>query len=299
MKGRIFDIKRFAVHDGPGIRTTVFFKGCPLHCLWCHNPESQSSETDILYRGNLCIQCGRCVAACGEDALSLTAGGLVRDRERCTRCGDCVEACPSGALESVGQTISAEDLVAGIAKDTLFFDQSGGGVTFSGGEPLAQPAFLCEMLDRCGEREIHRAVDTTGYTEPAVLRDVAERTDLFLFDIKLVDSDRHRECTGVPNTRILENLRLLDAMGCRMEIRLPVIPGITDTEANIEGVGERVASLGTSPAVRLLPHHRTALSKCDRFGIPNPLPETPEPSAEEVKQIADKLERYGLVVKTG
>jgi len=170
--GVIFDIARFAIHDGPGIRTSVFLKGCPLSCWWCHNPESQSASVGIFYRARLCIRCGSCIEACPERARSLSPRGVARDRAACNLCGECAVACPSGAVEKVGRTVTAPELMDEIERDTPFFDQSRGGVTFSGGEPLTQPDFLCEMLDRCGKHDIHRAVDTCGFAAPAVLEPI-------------------------------------------------------------------------------------------------------------------------------
>ena len=268
--GTIFDIKRYAVHDGPGIRTTVFFKGCPLRCPWCHNPESQSSSPTVLYRHNLCVACGRCVEACPKGALRLTESGVVRDFALCSGCGSCTEVCPSGAMERVGRRISSEELLAEIERDVPFFDESGGGVTFSGGEPLAQPEFLSEMLALCAEREIHRTVDTCGFADPKILAKIAGKTDLFLFDIKIIDTELHRKVTGQGNGRILENLRWLTDGGCRVEVRIPLIPAMTDGRDNIEAAAALLCSLVNPPTVRLLPFHRTALEKYKRFGMEVP-----------------------------
>ena len=295
--GIIFDIKRFAIHDGPGIRTTVFLKGCPLSCWWCHNPESQSASPDLVHRPQLCARCGTCVEACPEGARALTGEGVERDSSLCQLCGGCVEACPAGATEMVGRRMSVEDLVAEIERDTSFFDESGGGVTFSGGEPLEQTAFLTEVLDRCNERETHTAVDTCGFARPDLLQGVAERTDLFLFDLKCMDSRRHIELTGVGNDLILANLRMLDRMGKRIHIRVPVIPTVTDGQDNFDALGEFAASLETRPAVTLLAHHPTAMEKYSRFAVDKKLPDGVEaPSRERLEEIARGLEQYGLEV---
>jgi pyruvate formate lyase activating enzyme len=295
--GVIFDIKRFALHDGPGIRTTVFLKGCPLSCWWCHNPESRSSKPDITYRASMCIRCGACVDACPDNVRSLIDGSVVRDAARCTLCGTCVEMCPSNAAEIIGRELSADELMERIDKDTPFYDQSGGGVTFSGGEPLAQPGFLEEILERCGDREIHRTVDTCGFAPPDTLRAVAEKTDLFLFDLKLMDPDRHLEFTGVGNDLILDNLRMLAGMGLDIQIRIPVIPDVTDSIKNVEMVGEFVASLPHPPPVRLLKHHPTAMEKYARFNIENRLPgKLPAPYEEKMAALAAALTGYELEV---
>ncbi len=294
--GVVFDIKRFALHDGPGIRTTVFLKGCPLSCWWCHNPEGQSATPDISYLRHLCVRCGACVEACPENARTLS-DGVLRDTARCTVCGTCVEACPSGALEKIGLRLTVEELMREIEKDTPFYDESGGGVTFSGGEPLAQPDFLRDLLDLCGERDIHRAVDTCGFADPNALRSVARQTDLFLFDLKLMDPDRHLEYTGESNVLIVSNLRMLAAMGKEIHIRIPVIPTLTDAEENVEAIGRFVSALPGPPSVTLLQHHRTAMGKYARFHMEKRLPEGLEPPPpEELRQIASRLVDHGLDV---
>ncbi len=241
MKGVIFDIKRFAIHDGPGIRTTVFLKGCPLRCAWCHNPESQRPGVETL---------------AGRDGPT-----------------------------PVGRKVSAAELVREVARDTVFFDESQGGVTFSGGEPLAQPAFLVEALDRCGDLAIHRAVDTSGHAPRDVLLDVARRTDLFLYDVKLMNDARHQALTGVAATPILENLRALCETGVAIRIRVPVIPGITDTDANLAALGAWLRTLPRALPVTLLPYHAAAMDKYRRFGWPVPLPDTREASADELANV--------------
>jgi pyruvate formate lyase activating enzyme len=295
--GVIFDIKRFALHDGPGIRTTVFFKGCPLSCWWCHNPESQPVDPVYLHREHLCVRCGACVDACPENARALFNGGVTRDDALCTTCGTCVEVCPSGAADIVGRRVTSEQLMEDIERDTPFFDQSGGGVTFSGGEPLTQPAFLIDVLDRCRERDIHRVVDTCGFANKDALRSIAERVDLFLFDIKFMDPDLHQKYTGVRNDRILDNLKMLSRMGKSIHIRIPVIPTITDTEGNFEAIGEFVAALPHPAPVRLLPHHSTAMEKYARFDMEKHLPAGVEPpSRHELERIASRLAKYDLEV---
>jgi pyruvate formate lyase activating enzyme len=295
--GIIFDIKRFAIHDGPGIRTTVFLKGCPLSCRWCHNPEGQSAKPGILYRREPCLICGTCVEACEHGARSASGEGVARDPVFCVLCRTCVEVCPSGALEKVGRRTSVEQLMREIEGDTPFFDESGGGVTFSGGEPLMQPRFLEELLARCRERDIHTAVDTCGLAEPQVLRSVAEKTDLVLFDLKVMDIERHVALTGVRNDLILSNLQSLTRTGVAVQIRIPVIPSVTDTADNLAEIGGFVSSLKGPPAITLLPHHPLAMEKYARFDVPNHLAaDTGEPTGEELAEIAAKLTEYGLDV---
>jgi len=295
--GIIFDIKRFAIHDGPGIRTTVFLKGCPLTCWWCHNPESQSAEPDLIYREHLCVHCGACVEACPEEARSLSNGGVTRAATRCTVCGTCAEVCPSGAVEKVGRRVAAEQIMRKIEKDTPFYDQSGGGVTFSGGEPTNQAGFLGDLLDRCGERDIHRVVDTCGFVKESVLRSIAERTDLFLFDLKLIDPNRHIEYTGTGNDLILSNLRMLSERGSQIHVRVPVIPTATDSEENLDAIGRFVSTLPNLPRVTLLGYHPSAMEKYRRFGMEKHLPDgVAAPSQTELEHIATRLAGHGLQV---
>ncbi len=294
--GTIFDIKRFAVHDGPGIRTTVFMKGCPLSCHWCHNPESQAPGPVLLYCGDACIGCGRCVAACSENALSLIDAGVVRDESRCTCCGACAEACPSEALARIGRTVSAGEVVRQLERDRLFFEESDGGATFSGGEPLAQPDFLLEMLSICGRFEIHRTVDTSGYAQEDDLLRVAEETDLFLYDLKLMDPELHRAYAGVGNDTILGNLGVIAGLGVPVEVRVPVVPGITDTHANLAAMGAFLASLPAPPPVTLLPHHGMGMGKFARFGMKCLLPEVERPSSADMGAAAKQLASFGLAV---
>lgn len=295
--GIILDLKRFAIHDGPGIRTTVFLKGCPLSCQWCHNPEGQSAEPDILDRRHVCVRCGACIESCVQGARSASGGDAVRDETICVLCGACVEACPSGALEEVGRQMTVEQLMREIQKDTSFFDESGGGVTFSGGEPLMQPRFLENLLDRCGEREIHTAIDTCGFAEQPVLRSIAVKTDLILYDLKVMDADRHVALTGVRNDLILDNLQVLTGMATAVHVRIPVIPSVTDTSDNLAAIGRFLSSLTNPPPVTLLPHHPMAMAKYPRFDVRKQLPEnTGSPSGEELEEIALKLVEYGLDV---
>lgn len=296
MTGTIFDIKRFSIHDGPGIRTTVFLKGCPLSCAWCHNPESQSAEPAVLYRRELCLSCGLCACMCAQDALSLGDDAVTRDSARCVACGGCAELCPSEATSRVGRDVEADALLQEIVKDRLFFDESGGGVTFSGGEPLSQPEFLKEMLIRCREEGLRSAVDTSGYALPQIMLDVARRTDWVLYDIKLMDPEQHQRFTGVANAVILENLRALSGAGTRLEIRMPVIPGITDTPENLGAAAAFIRSLPHAPAVRLLAHHHAAMSKYRRFGLEQQLGEIEDPTPERMADLAEGLRRAGIVV---
>jgi pyruvate formate lyase activating enzyme len=297
-KGIVFDIRRFSVHDGPGIRTTVFLKGCPLQCAWCHNPESQSAEPELIKRPSRCLRCGACVEACPEDAVRLDFDGPTTDLARCERCGLCVDACFSGARELAGREVSAAQAMAMIERDRPFYDESGGGVTFSGGEPLLQPEFLLELLGSCRKMEICTALDTCGYAPWAVLDRVRGDVDLFLYDLKTLDDDQHRVLTGVSNRLILENLRALSEGGHTIVLRVPLIPGINDEDDNIRRTGALAASLPTPVRVELLPYHRIGVEKYGRVARQYLLPQVQPPSQERLAQVADILKaEFGLRVE--
>lgn len=253
-----FDIKRYALHDGPNIRTTVFFKGCPLRCAWCHNPEGIGSSMQVVTVQERCIGCRECVEGCPEQALSFKDRVIERNASRCTLCLNCVEVCPSLAHEAVGWQAAVETIIGEIEKDLPFYDQSGGGVTFSGGEPLYQSGHLIRLLKRCGELEIHRSVDTSGYAETSALLAVAEYTDLFLYDLKMMDSGLHKKYTGVANDLILLNLQALDKAGASVRVRLPLIGTINDSEENIEAMGRFLSGLSQINDVDLLVYHDLA-----------------------------------------
>ncbi|MBN1858096.1 glycyl-radical enzyme activating protein [Candidatus Bipolaricaulota bacterium] len=270
-QGVLFDIKRFALHDGPGIRTTLFLKGCPLSCVWCHNPESQNREPDLMFWQDRCIGCRACVMVCRERAIVVSDGLARTDRGRCTGCGRCVEACPADARRIVGRRWSIQSLLQEIESDVLFYDQSGGGITLSGGEPLAQTAFAVALLTACRERRIHTAVDTCGHAPWTDVEALAAVTDLFLYDIKLIDAARHRELTGASNAQILNNLGRLDDTGGRIWIRYPLIPGLNDRADDLIALGDLVARLRHVEAIHILPYHRGGLKKHERLGCPSTL----------------------------
>jgi pyruvate formate lyase activating enzyme len=299
ISGSIFDVKRYSLHDGPGIRTTVFLQGCPLSCWWCHNPESQSASASMHYQPESCLGCEACVDTCDEHALTLTSDGIQRDEQLCVTCGECAEACPTESRDLVGRTVSVEDVLFELEKDRLYYDESGGGVTFSGGEPLSQAGFLIELLKACGARDLHRVVDTSGLATTETILKVAAHTDLFLFDLKLMDDQRHRQTTGVSNKVILNNLRALNAEGQAMRVRVPVIPGINDHLQNFSDLADFLAPLNHVRQVDLLRFHASAKEKHSKFGIPWKLNSTPELAPGRMNELAETLHRSDLRVEIG
>ncbi len=296
----IFDVKRYAINDGPGIRLTIFFKGCPLRCRWCHNPESISSRAQKLYSLVRCIGCGACIDACPQQACRLNSDGIATDDASCQSCGICAAACPSRATEISGQLYSQRELLRIIEKEIPFFDQSGGGVTFSGGEPLLHTPLLLDLLAACGERQIHRVVDTSGYGRPEDLLAVAEQTELFLFDLKLMDAVRHKKFTGVENRTILENLHSLAAIGAQIEIRVPLIGGVNDDRQNLQQLARFVAQLpGRQPKVSLLPFHDVAENKFLKLGQRYDTAAMLTPNDEQLQLAVAIISAQGLDVSVG
>ena len=297
--GVIFNIKKYAIHDGPGIRTTVFFKGCPLSCWWCHNPEGLTMPTQRLYIKERCIGCGECIKVCPQEANSLSSRGVITDQSKCIKCRTCAQACPSEAIEFIGKTSTVDDVVRKIGRDIIFYDESNGGVTFSGGEPLMQPGFLLELLDACGKLEIHRTVDTAGYADAKILMSVAEYTELFIYDVKHMDSEKHKKYTGVSNEQILSNLELLAGHGVNIKVRIPVIPGFNNDNENIDRTGSFISSLPGVSNVNLLKYHDSAIAKYKKIGVKYLLKNVLPSSEHELKSIKKRLGKYGLKVKIG
>ena len=298
--GLVFDIKRFAINDGPGIRITIFMKGCPLSCRWCHNPESISRQVQKMYSLEKCIGCGECVRICPMEACELTADGVITETAVCNACGLCANVCPAKASEMSGRYETVSDLVDIIEKERTFFDQSGGGVTFSGGEPLLYPEFLHDMLDACGERGIHRTVDTSGLASTRTLLETAIRTELFLYDLKLMDSAKHKQWTGAGNQQILQNLQALSATGADIQIRIPLIKGVNCDEDNIEATAVFVAALSGPPKqVNLLPYHDVAKSKSARLGESYEAGAMSAPGSGDMERVISQFAAHGLNATVG
>lgn len=295
----LFAIKRYALHDGPNIRTTVFFKGCPLSCFWCHNPEGINPHAEVIFIKDKCIGCRECLHGCPESALSVNSSGLNRDESSCTSCLECVEICPSLAQEAVGYQSGVREVLAEIEKDLLFYDQSDGGVTFSGGEPLMQPQALLELLKQCGQRGIHRAVDTTGFAPTPTLLEIARHTELFLYDIKVMNNELHQKFTGVPNSLILKNLKALSESGARIQIRIPLLAGINDNNENILRTAEFIANLNGIEGVDLLPYHHFASNKYIKLGGEYRGEQRHTPDSQCISRFRQLFENHGLPVRLG
>ena len=289
MKGYISDYKRMSVHDGPGIRTTLFLKGCPLRCLWCHNPENLRVTPTLSYTQKLCVDCGACAAVCSNGVHSFTGEEHRIDHSRCTACGACVKECYTGALKIFGQTAEAEAVAEKLLEDRAFYESSSGGVTFSGGEPLMQPDFLAAVMSILKAQNIHIAVDTCGEAPWENIEKILPYTDLFLFDVKHIDTDAHRTGTGVGNERILSNLRRLSERGAHIEIRTPVIPGFNDSPDVLSRVANLLAALDQVQLWRLLPYHSMGKAKYEAIGLAYSMPELEMPDVARMRALQESL----------
>ena len=305
-EGVIFDIQRYSIHDGPGIRTVVFLKGCPLCCQWCSNPEGQNPVPEMEFSSSRCERCGRCVEVCPQEAVNRVldcAPAEKLDRRACDLCGLCVEACPSSALILSGRRVTVEEVMVEVKKDLAFYRRSGGGVTLSGGDPLAQPSFARALLGRCGEANIHTAIETCGHAPEQVFRQVVEPSDLVLYDLKHMDPVEHQRLTGASNAVVLRNLRALVWMGKPIVARLPLIPGRNDGEANLREIGSLLSGLGIRE-VHLMPFHQLGKDKYQRLGIRYELGELPAllgsgDGGNTLPVARAALESFGLAVQIG
>jgi len=297
MRALVFNIQRFAIHDGPGIRTTVFLKGCPLSCLWCHNPEGISPNVELMWAKYKCIHCGSCIASCSNQALSFDGDLLILRKNQCTLCGKCAQYCPTDALRNVGQLMEPEDLLKELKKDIMYFDQSDGGVTFSGGEPLQQSEFLLEVLPKIKSQGVHVTIDTSGYVNQEDLEEILPFVDLFLYDLKVIDEAKHIKYTGVSNSVIKDNLKFLIEKKKDVVIRIPVIPSVNDSQQDVEDLCNFLASLSVKLKIDLLPYHNVS-EKYSALWRKYEMDATSDIN-RAVKYVEDELNSRGFQVKIG
>lgn len=299
----VFNIQRFSLHDGPGIRTTVFLKGCPLRCLWCHNPEGMDPRPETSISGSRCVGCELCFHVCEHHLTGRVDLDSLSNRptDQCERCGQCAEVCPTGARELLGRDYEAAELVAELVRDGIYHEESGGGVTFSGGEPLtaANAPVVLDCLRSLKQARVHTTIDTCGHVNPETLGQAAELADLFLFDLKIMDPERHRQATGQDNSLIHANLRTLLEDGCQVRIRVPLIPGHTDDKDNLEAMAAFLTTNGAPPPVHLLPYHGIASDKYQRLGQTDQVAGTRTLTETEIQERAGWLEARGLEVHIG
>ena len=299
--GAIFNVQGYSIHDGPGIRTTIFVQGCPLSCSWCQNPESQPRRPQLFFDSDKCKGCGKCLAVCTEAAIQLVDGKALTDRARCSGQGDCVAACPNDARSLIGRAASAQEVFDELSADAIFYQQSGGGVTLSGGEPLAQPGFAQALLKLCKDAGFHTTLDTSGFATWEVVKSVLRYVDLVLYDFKHMDAQQHQKLTGVANQLILDNARRIHhELGIALWARVPIIPGHNDTAENIEATARFIAQeLSPEIPVNLNPYHPFGESKLERLGRPGSTFATQAPSEQRVAEIAAVFRSYGLTVSIG
>lgn len=320
IKGLIFDIKKFAIHDGPGIRTTVFLKGCPLSCWWCHNPESIKPKPELVLFENKCIGCGECFKVCPHNAHEILPDGTrIYHKEKCVLCGKCVEVCYAEALVMEGNEVTVEEVMIELRKDIPFYENSGGGITLSGGEPMFQHDFALEILKQCKAEALHTTIDTSGQASWRIYEKILPYVDLVLYDLKHIDSEEHKVYTGVSNKLILENLKKIgewfpplnrnnrdkrDACptdenvecGVPIEIRMPIIPGINDAKEAIERAAQFLTQVGNITRVELLPYHKLGGSKYTRLDREYKLPELEPPGKEKMDEVVKLMRSFGLKV---
>lgn len=293
LRGVIFDIQHYSIHDGPGIRTTVFLKGCPLRCLWCSNPESQRNHPEIMFDTSRCILCGRCIEVCPHKASIKQENEIQISRELCQGCATCVALCPGEARQITGSIRTVEEVLQEIVKDRLFYENSGGGVTLSGGEPMNQPTFTGALLKLCKDKGIHTVLDTSGYVPMELWDRVLDYVDMILYDFKQMDPEKHKEFTGVSNELILANARKLASQKIPMVIRIPLIPGYNDTDKNSESCARFIKELGIIN-VELLPFHKLCVSKYAKLQKEWKLDGVISPARERLEELKGIFTAYDL-----
>ncbi|MCG6911443.1 MAG: glycyl-radical enzyme activating protein [Deltaproteobacteria bacterium] len=301
VNGVVFNIQHYAIHDGPGIRTTVFLKGCPLGCLWCQNPESQDLKPVIFFNAEKCTGCGMCTEVCPENAIQIVAEKSVTDRSRCKGTGECAAICPNEARSLMGRTMSGLEVFEDVNADAVFYQNSGGGVTLSGGDPVAQPAFATDILKRCQNAGIHTAVETCGFAKWQTLKNILRYVDLVLYDIKHMDPVKHRAFTNVSNELILDNAKKIRRqLELPMLARIPVIPGYNDSPDMLKTAAQFIArELGTAVNVHLLPYHRLGEAKYERLEKPGQRIRIVPPEDSHMQEVKGVFAAEGLTVYIG
>ncbi len=289
MNGLIFNIQKFCINDGPGIRTTVFFKGCPLRCKWCHNPESNRISHDLLFSVDKCILCRKCEAVC-EQGVHIFEKKHILDRTVCVACKRCESFCPVNALEIAGKGMSIQEILKTVLSDKEFFEDSGGGLTLSGGEPFLQYEFMLELLKKAKENSLHTCVETCGFTDREKLLEASQYVDIFLFDYKHSDSVLHKQYTGAENEKILNNLKLLNEKGCKIILRCPIIPDVNDTQEHFRAIGELADSLKNIIGIEIAPYHELGISKGERLG--EKINSFTVPEKEDVLRYIEEIKKY-------
>jgi len=297
MKGKISNIQRFSLDDGPGVRTTVFFKGCNLRCIWCHNPECISLNSEIQLYRDKCTGCGQCLNVCAKHAIQLIDDRITINRDLCIQCGQCVDACLHAAITKIGNERTVEEIVEAIEKDRIFYKKAG-GVTFSGGEPLLQPRFLKALLLECKERNLNTAVDTAGNVGWEIFEEIIPYTDLFLFDVKLFSDSKHQKATGVRNAVILKNLRKLAELNqSDIWVRIPIIPSINDNISEMALVAEFLKELETIQKIELLPYHKYGIRKYETLGLKYQLNDIDSLENDKIEALRNEFRKRGLQKK--
>lgn len=295
LKGLILDIKRFSIHDGPGIRTVVFLKGCPLRCIWCSTPDGQNMFPELEYFSYKCTKCGRCIVACPKKAIIQLNDKIVTLRYKCTLCGKCVEKCLSGARKIVGREMTVREVLNEVEKDMIFYSSSGGGITLSGGDPIMQPEFSAAILKMCKEKGINTCIETSAYGDWGVLAKILAYTDFLYVDIKHIDPLKHKKFTGRSNRKVLKNIRNISKnFYMPVVIRVPIVPGYTDDIENIKGIALFISRLRKDFKMELLPYHRLGIYRYEALSRPYLLRDLMPPSHDHMKALKEVVESYGI-----